>query len=181
MKEKPSTSPAPPLEGYEDWQSLYSDIFDAVQDGLSLIDAELSGHAREEIAGKHFSKLPTLVAKEIPRYVKMFLSLLSGKIPPIIPFQYITKSGQHRWAEARVSRVEVEGKTLGLLGQLRDVTDRLEKARDWDCPRYTVSLNSPRASSGWIAEWAGERPSISCFPWPGRKAPARKLRRKKRR
>jgi two-component system cell cycle sensor histidine kinase/response regulator CckA len=267
MKAKPSTSSVPPLKGYDDWQSLYSDIFNAVQDGLSVIDAglnialvnswmekmyaaempmvgrkcyaayqrrkkrcpwcpsvkametgqvhtaevpypsakkptgwigltayplrsssgkiagviehvkditeekraelrlreseeryrrlvdlapdgivlidvkgrvievnsafaELSGHSREEIAGKHFSNLPTLVAKEIPGYVKMFLSLLTGKIPPIIPFEYITKSGQHRWAEARISRVEVEGKTLGLLGLLRDVTERMETERE---------------------------------------------------
>ena len=267
MKAKPPTPTVPPLKGYEDWQSLYSDIFDAVQDGLSVVDAELnialvnpwmekmyaaemplvgrkcyaayqkrkkrcswcpsvkaletgqvhtaevpypsakkptgwigltayplrsstgkitgviehvkditeeknaelrlkeseeryrrlvdlapdgiilidvkgriievnnafaelSGHSREEIAGRHFSKLPTLVAKEIPHYLKLFLSLLSGKIPPIIPFEYVTKAGQRRWAEARVSRVEVEGKTLGLLGLLRDVTERLETERE---------------------------------------------------
>jgi CheY-like chemotaxis protein len=40
MSEEPATSSAPPLTGFDDWQTLYGNIFDAVQDGLSVIDTE---------------------------------------------------------------------------------------------------------------------------------------------
>jgi PAS domain S-box-containing protein len=123
-------------------EERYRRLVELAPDGIVLIDvkghivevnsafAQLSGHSRQEIIGLHFSKLPTLVAKEIPRYLKMFLSLLSGTIPPAIPFEYVTKAGEHRWAEARVSRVEVDGKPLWLLGLLRDVTDRIQTEQE---------------------------------------------------
>ena len=123
-------------------EERYRNLVDLAPDGIVLIDvkgrilelnrafAELTGHSREEIIGKHFSKLPTLLAKEIPRYVKMFASFFSGKIPSTIPFEYVTKSGEHRWAEARMSLIKVEGKHLGLLGLLRDITERVDAERE---------------------------------------------------
>ena len=42
MSERSTSSSGPPLAGFDDWQTLYSNIFDAVQDGLSIIDAGLN-------------------------------------------------------------------------------------------------------------------------------------------
>ena len=123
-------------------EERYRNLVDLAPDGIILFDvkgrvlevnrafAQLTGHPREEIIGKHFSKLPTLLPKDIPRFLKIFLSFFSGKIPPTIPFEYITKSGEHRWAEARLSLVKVEGKPLRLLGLLRDITERVETERE---------------------------------------------------
>jgi two-component system cell cycle sensor histidine kinase/response regulator CckA len=123
-------------------EERYRRLVELAPDGIILVNvkgrivevnsafAQLTGYSRQEIIGLHFSKLPTMVAREIPRYIKMFASLLSGNIPPTIPFEYITKSGEHRWAEARLSLLQVEGKTAGLLGLLRDVTERIQTERE---------------------------------------------------
>ena len=72
----------------EQLEAEYKSLFDLAPNGIITVDLkgfvrscnkaflELTGYSREEIVGKHFSKLPTLRAKDIPQYVKVFASIL---------------------------------------------------------------------------------------------------------
>jgi PAS domain S-box-containing protein len=88
-----------------------------------------SGYSQGEIVGKHFSKLPFLVVKEIPRYLKVFASLLKRKLPKPIEVQYVHKDGTMRWAEIHVGLLEGEGKVLGIQVIGRDISER-KRAED---------------------------------------------------
>jgi PAS domain S-box-containing protein len=83
-----------------------------------------SGYSPGEIVGKHFSQLPFLVVKEIPRYLEIFASLLKRKIPKPIEVQYVHKDGTLRWTEIHVGLLEGEGKISGIQVVGRDISER---------------------------------------------------------
>ncbi len=69
----------------------YRNIVESSPDGIITIDikgfitsfnaafAKLTGYSKEELIGKHFSKLPTLRKRDIPKYLKLFASMIVGK------------------------------------------------------------------------------------------------------
>ncbi len=85
---------------------------------------KLTGYSDEEIVGKHFTKIGTLRARDLPRYLKMFSDVLRGKNVPFIEFAYKQKDGTIRWAEAHVSIMREDSKLIGIQAVLRDITDR---------------------------------------------------------
>jgi PAS domain S-box-containing protein len=85
--------------------------------------ADLTGYSKEEIIGKHFTKLGTLKASEIPKYLRFFGSLLIGKMPGKIEFTYIRKDQTHRIAEAHISIMKENNKKIGIQAILRDITE----------------------------------------------------------
>jgi len=84
----------------------------------------LSGYSEDEIVGKHFSKTPILRARDIPKYIKLFSSLLRGKVPEPFEFTFHHKDGTPRWVEAHVGLLEVDGKKVGIQITMRDITER---------------------------------------------------------
>jgi len=84
----------------------------------------ITGYSLDEIIGKHFSNLPFLILKEIPRYLKNFASLVKRKIPKPIEIQYVHKDGTLRWAEIHVGLLEGEGKISGIQVVGRDISER---------------------------------------------------------
>jgi PAS domain S-box-containing protein len=85
--------------------------------------AELTGYTKEEIIGKHFTKLGTLKAGDIPTYLRFFGSLLIGKMPEKIEFTYIRKDQTHRIAEAHIRIMKENDKKIGIQAILRDITE----------------------------------------------------------
>ena len=41
----------------------------------------LTGFSRDEIVGKHFTKLGTARMRDLPKFIKMFKSILKGNAP----------------------------------------------------------------------------------------------------
>ncbi len=87
---------------------------------------KLTGYSADKIVGKHFIKIGTLRARDIPRYLKQFRDVLRGKDVSFVEFTYKHKDGASRWAEAHVSILRDEGKLTGIQAVLRDITDRKE-------------------------------------------------------
>jgi PAS domain S-box-containing protein len=85
---------------------------------------DLTGFSEDEIVGKHFSKLGTLRARDLPKYMKLFASFLRGKLPSIYEFVYLHKDGSRRCGDARFSFIKKNGKTVGFQAVLRDTTER---------------------------------------------------------
>jgi len=83
-----------------------------------------TGYPVEDIIGKHFTLTGYLLAREIPRFMMMFRSIVRGKSVPPFEFQFKHKEGSIRWAEAHVGFQEIEGEKVGILGLIRDITER---------------------------------------------------------
>ncbi len=85
----------------------------------------LTGFSKDEITGKHFSKLPTRKnAIYMPAFLKMFKSLLLGKTINDLEFIYKRKDGKFRNALARGSLFKSNGKVSGVQMILTDITER---------------------------------------------------------
>lgn len=83
-----------------------------------------TGFSREEIVGKHFTKLPTLQARDIPKYAKLVTSVLRGKIPKPFEFRWVHKDGTDRFGEAHFGLLKKRGKLIGAQAILIDITKR---------------------------------------------------------
>ena len=83
-----------------------------------------TGYPVENIIGKHFTKTGYLRSREIPKYMRMFSSIVRGKPLPPFEFPYLHKDGSNRWAEVHIGFQEVDGKKVGIIGVIRGITER---------------------------------------------------------
>jgi diguanylate cyclase (GGDEF)-like protein/PAS domain S-box-containing protein len=123
-------------EQLKESEERYRSIVELAPDGIVMIDKKgvitscnaiffnLTGYSKNEIVGKHFSKMPTLHVKDIPKYIRMFRALLRKK--PIEPFEaeWRHKDGFQRWAEVHSSVIKRGAKTVGFQAIVRDITER---------------------------------------------------------
>ena len=87
--------------------------------------ARLTGYSENEIVGQHFTKLGTAMSlKDMPKYIKMFTSMLRGKAPPLVEFDFKRKDGTLGRGEAMSQIVEIEPGKREVLTIHRDITDR---------------------------------------------------------
>jgi len=90
---------------------------------------QLTGFTEAELVGTHFSKLGFYRARDIPKYLKLLKSFLQGKIfasneTLSMEFQYVTKTGESRWALGRGWILEDDaGKRIGIQGVVKDITE----------------------------------------------------------
>jgi diguanylate cyclase (GGDEF)-like protein/PAS domain S-box-containing protein len=81
-------------------------------------------NTKENVVGKHFAKLSFLSLKDIPKYLKIFASVISGK--NIKPFEISWKhtDGKIYFCELFVSTIKIANKITGLQIVLNDITSR---------------------------------------------------------
>ncbi len=84
----------------------------------------LTGYSREDIVNIHFTKLPTLRLKEIPRYIKMFNSAKRGKFPRTFEFKWIHKDKTTHWGESLIGIIRKKRKISGINAILREITKK---------------------------------------------------------
>ena len=144
-------------------EEKFRNIVELSPDGIIIIDLKgvittcnpsflnLTGFSKKEIVGKHFTKLPTLRrrhVKDIPKYIKMFNTILRGEVLKPLEMTWIRKDGNVRLGEFHVSPMKKDRKTIGIQVIARDITDRkkaeealreseetlraiVESSRDW--------------------------------------------------
>ena len=118
----------------------YKSIFDLAPNGIIKVDLKgfvtscnesflrMTGYSREEILGKHFTRLPTIRPKDVPRYIEIATSILMGKtIKPFI-FEWSDINGSIRLGEINVALIKVKGRTSGIMAVLWDITEREKTA-----------------------------------------------------
>lgn len=122
-------------------EEKYKNIVRSAPDGILTFDVKgvvtscntaytrLTGFSEEEIVGKHFTKLPVARMRDIPRYVKVFNSLVRGKAPEPFEFEWIHKDGTTHMGEAHISLMKRGRKTTGFQAISRDITQR-KKAKE---------------------------------------------------
>ena len=90
----------------------------------------LTGFSKDEIVGRHISQLPTLRKTDMAGFLKMFKSLLLGKVFKNTEFIYKRKDGQVRDGMASLSFYKNNGKISGVQAILSDVTEQKKIKED---------------------------------------------------
>ncbi|MFW6121029.1 MAG: PAS domain S-box protein, partial [Petrotogales bacterium] len=86
---------------------------------------KMVGYSREEYIGRHFTQLGILRKRDLPKFVKTFMTAIKEKenINPL-EFQYIRKDGTKGWAEGRYKLQRKNGRTIGMQVIIRDISNR---------------------------------------------------------
>ena len=85
---------------------------------------DMIGYPKEGIIGKKFTRLPHLPKKDISKNLKIFSSLLKGRVPKPLKFDWIQKDGTVRTSEAYISLIKKGGKLSEILAIARDITEQ---------------------------------------------------------
>lgn len=111
-------------------------ITELISDGTLTIDKKgiitscnssflkLSGYLKDEIVGKHISKVSALRLRDIPEFMKVFNSMIIGKTPKPFEFVWIHKNGSERWGEAYFRLISMEQSIIEIQGIIKDITER---------------------------------------------------------
>ncbi|MBN1502335.1 PAS domain S-box protein [Candidatus Woesearchaeota archaeon] len=111
-------------------------IFECAPDGIIIVNLkgkvelcnqafiDLTGYSKKDIVGRHFSKLPTIIRRDILNYVRLFKSLIKGKIKKPFEFKWRRKDGAIRFGEIRINLIKKDKKVIGVQAFLRDITER---------------------------------------------------------
>jgi PAS domain S-box-containing protein len=124
------------IERLAEFEEKYRNIVEMSPNGIVTIDLkgrittcnkaffEETGYSREEIIGKKFTRLPHLPKRDIQKNLKIFGSLLKGKIPKPLRFEWIQKDGTKRTSEAYISLLKKKGKIAEILAIAMDITEQ---------------------------------------------------------
>ncbi len=141
MREQLATHPDPDAESPRaqasigNLQEIHGNLFDMFPIGVTILDMkgtilycnaavyEKGGYTPGEFAGKHFTKIATLRAKDIPGYLRLFKSLLRGEIPKPFETQYRCKDGTTGWTELNISLLKI-GSERRIVVIQHDTTER---------------------------------------------------------
>jgi len=117
-------------------EEKYRNIVELAPDGIVTIDLKgvitscnssflnLSGYSEDDIVNKHFTKLPTLRKADIPKFTRIFASLLKGKVSKPVELSWIRKDGTVHVGEVLVSVMKRGAHIYGIQAIARDVTER---------------------------------------------------------
>ena len=84
----------------------------------------IAGHPREAMVGHHFSRLPPVRVRDIPRYAKLFAQVATGDAPGPFVATWKTIDGESRTGEIRVGLLREEGGVSGAQIMVEDITSR---------------------------------------------------------
>lgn len=146
----------------EESEAKWRSLVEMAPDGMATISKsgvitsvnnaflKLTGYTKEEIVGKHFTKLQTIQAKDIPKYVKLIVPALRGKLPKPFEYSYIRKDGTIGWGEAHIGFLKKNGKTIGYQAILREITERKQAeqaVRESQQKFEEMFMSNPEASA----------------------------------
>ena len=81
-------------------------------------------YSKDDLVGKHFSKIGVLHVKDVPKYLKVFVSLLQGKSTGIYELAVNDKDGTSRIAETHIGLIQENNRISGICAITRDITER---------------------------------------------------------
>jgi len=116
-------------------EELYRNLIELSPDTIIALDTKgkllvyntaaikLSGYSRDEIVGKHFSRIGVFSLRDTPKYLKIFSSCLRGKPPKPFEMTIYHKDGTAHLVEASAGLLRVGGKKI-IQAVVRDLTER---------------------------------------------------------
>ncbi|MFC1892827.1 PAS domain S-box protein [Chloroflexota bacterium] len=140
----------------------YQYLFELFPIGVTILDMKgvilfcnsavynKGGYPEGEFIGKHFSKISSIRVKDIPKFIRVFNSIVRGRIPKPFEAIYQYKDGTIGWTELNISLLKIGGKRRILVIQ-HDITGRKqaeEALRESEERFRTLTENT----SDWIWE-----------------------------
>ena len=124
------------LRQVEDSEERYRTIVESSPNGMVILDLkgnvtfcnkaflELTGFVKEDVSGKKFTKLPHLRKLDIPRYIRIFNSLIKGKKPKPFQVEWEHKDGTTHASEVHIGFARKNGRISGIVAIARDITEQ---------------------------------------------------------
>ena len=81
-------------------------------------------YSKDDLVGKHFSKIGFLHVKDIPKYLKVFVSLLRGKGTGTYELTVNDKDGTSRIVETHIGLIKENNKISGVIAITRDISEQ---------------------------------------------------------
>lgn len=116
-------------------EELYRSVVELSPDSVVIVNTNgvittcntaatmMLGLSKDEISGKHFSEVRVIRAKDLPKYVKLFSSILAGKTATPLKLTFNRKDGTSFLAEVRVDLLKKRGKTIGIQAISREIRE----------------------------------------------------------
>jgi len=116
-------------------EELYRSMIELSPDGIVVADMKgmillcnaaatrISGYSKEEMVGKHFSRIGIIRLRDAPKYLKIFVSTLRGRPREPLELSFYRKDGTAVWVEIRVDSLKLGGKTI-IQSTIRDIAER---------------------------------------------------------
>jgi PAS domain S-box-containing protein len=107
-------------------EELYRSVVELSPDSVVTVDTSgvittcntaatmMLGYSKDELIGKHFSKIGVIGAKDLPKYVRLLSSVLKGKTTRSLKLAFKRKDGTPFLAEVRVGLLKKGDKTIGI-------------------------------------------------------------------
>ncbi len=120
-------------------EKRYRNLVETAPDGIIIADKKgiitsinhafikLTENSKEELIGKHFLKIPTLIQTKTPEYLKIFTTILKGIKQPRVKLSFKRKDGAVRFVEVDFGIIKEKGRVSEIQTICRDIT-RQEKA-----------------------------------------------------
>ncbi len=136
-------------------EEKYKRLFKATPIGITTLDMKgmitscnpsvytKGGYSEDDLVGKHFSKITPIRARDIPKFIKVFTSIIRGEVPKPFEVAYHHKDGTTAWTEVHVALLKANGKKVGILVLQMDITERkqAEEALRESQERYRALVN----------------------------------------
>jgi len=122
-------------------EELYRSVVELAPDSIITVDMKgmitscntaatrILGYSRDELVGKHFSKIGVVPFREMPKYLKLFQSAIRGEVTEPLELTFYRKDGTPVLTEVRVGLLREGNKAIGLQAVSRDITER-KRAED---------------------------------------------------
>lgn len=122
-------------------KELYKSMVELSPDSIFTIDrkgvirscnsaaANMLGFSKDEMVGKHFSKMGTLKLRDVPKYMRLFSSVLKGKVTEPLEVPFYRKDKTRRLVDVRINLLKAGGKTI-IQVTARDITERKQMEQE---------------------------------------------------
>jgi PAS domain S-box-containing protein len=122
-------------ETLKESERKFKDIFDNANDAITYLDCYgkildvnkqvlgIYGGAKKDLINKHFTKLNMLSLKDVPKYVRLFKSILKGE-KAAVTVNIDNKKGEKRIIECSASLIKSDAGPSRIMVISRDITER---------------------------------------------------------
>ncbi len=116
-------------------EELYRSMIELSPDAIIVADLKgvvllcntaavrMSGYPKDEMVGKHFSRIGIIRLRDVPKYLKIFTAARSRKTHEPFVLSFHRKDGTIIWTEIRIGLLKLGNKTV-IQSTLRDITER---------------------------------------------------------
>lgn len=123
-------------EQFENSEEFYKNLYEHIPDSIVTINlkgyitscntaaSSIFKYSKNDLLGKHFSKIGIIRVKDIPKYLRVFAAILRGKGTNLYEITVNDRDGISHIVESHISLIKKNNKISGVLAITRDITDR---------------------------------------------------------